>query len=166
MLASEVIKNVSNSIDLLAAKLHRCSFESCMHVCQSCPLTGKSLHVSHSLSVCSSTVSCLHYVLSPLRLKGKPTDIPDGGKKELPLQPEETSNTHPSDKHTDTHISTKPAVDIPDSSSTPPTHHCDMKTSRLPTLLEEETSDVKTPGPVVREEADGKDDTTEVNPEY
>ncbi|XP_053187033.1 EH domain-binding protein 1-like protein 1 [Scomber japonicus] len=96
-------------------------------------------------------------------LKGKPTDIPDGGKKEPPSQPEETSNTHPSDKHTDTHISTKPAVDIPDSSTTPPTHHCDVKTSRLPTLQEEETSDVKTPGPgpVVREEADGKDDTTE-----
>ncbi|XP_062289099.1 EH domain-binding protein 1-like protein 1 isoform X5 [Scomber scombrus] len=96
-------------------------------------------------------------------LKRKPKDIPDGGKKEPPSQPEETSNTHPSDKHTDSHISTKPAVDIPDSSTTPPPHHCDMKTSRLPTLPEEETSDVKTPDPVpvVREEADGKDDTSE-----
>ncbi|CAK6957219.1 EH domain-binding protein 1-like protein 1 isoform X2 [Scomber scombrus] len=96
-------------------------------------------------------------------LKRKPKDIPDGGKKEPPSQTEETSNTHPSDKHTDTHISTKPAVDIPDSSTTPPPHHCDMKTSRLPTLPEEETSDVKTPDPVpvVREEADGKDDTSE-----
>lgn len=39
-----------------------------------------------------------------------------------------------------------------------------MKTSRLPTLPEEETSDLKSPDPVpmVREEADGKDDAAEV----
>ncbi|XP_067464531.1 EH domain-binding protein 1-like protein 1 isoform X6 [Thunnus thynnus] len=93
-------------------------------------------------------------------LKGKPTDLPDGGKKKPSSPHGETSSTHASD--TDTHISTKPAVDVPDSSITPP-HHCDMKTSRLPTLPEEETSDVKTPDavPMVREEADGKDDATE-----
>lgn len=40
-----------------------------------------------------------------------------------------------------------------------------MQTSRLPTLPEEETSDLKAPDPVpmVREEADGKDDAAEVN---
>ncbi|XP_044226209.1 calponin homology domain-containing protein DDB_G0272472 isoform X2 [Thunnus albacares] len=93
-------------------------------------------------------------------LKGKSTDLPDGGKKKPPSPHGETSSTHASD--TDTHISTKPAVDVPDSSIAPP-HHCDMKTSRLPTLPEEETSDVKTPDavPMVREEADGKDDATE-----
>ena len=114
--------------------------------------------------VCSSPVSSRLYFLSPLRLKGKPTDLPDGGKKKPPSPPGETSSTHASDKHTDTDISTKPAVDVPDSSITPP-HHCDIKTSRLPTLAEEETSDVKTPDAVamVREEADGKDDAAEVN---
>lgn len=42
--------------------------------------------------------------------------------------------------------------------------HCEVKTFRLPTLPEEETFDLKTtdPVPVVREEADGKDDTAEV----
>ncbi|XP_034462128.1 EH domain-binding protein 1-like isoform X9 [Hippoglossus hippoglossus] len=54
-----------------------------------------------------------------------------------------------------------------DTSSTdkhiPPPHYCEMKTSWLPTLLEEETADIKTPDPVsiVREEADGKDDSAE-----
>ncbi|XP_073334980.1 EH domain-binding protein 1-like protein 1 [Pagrus major] len=69
----------------------------------------------------------------------KPADIPDGGKKK----------PHTSDKHTDTHIS--------------PPHHCEMKSSRLPTLPEEETSDLKPshPVPKVREEADGKDDAAE-----
>ncbi|XP_036974582.1 EH domain-binding protein 1-like protein 1 isoform X2 [Acanthopagrus latus] len=54
-----------------------------------------------------------------------------------------------SDKHSDAYI-------------TPP-HHCEMNTSRLPTLPEEETSDLKHPRPVptVREEADGKDDAAE-----
>lgn len=102
--------------------------------------------------------------MSSLRLKGKPTDLPDGGKKKPPSQPGETYSTHASDKHTDTHISTKPAVEVLDNSVAPP-HHSEMKTSRLPTLPEEETSDVKTPDPVpmVREEADGKDNTAEVN---
>ncbi|XP_047199344.1 EH domain-binding protein 1 isoform X5 [Hippoglossus stenolepis] len=56
---------------------------------------------------------------------------------------------------------------IRDTSSTdkhiPPPHYCEMKTSWLPTLLEEETADIKTPDPVsiVREEADGKDDSAE-----
>ncbi|XP_030602253.1 EH domain-binding protein 1 isoform X1 [Archocentrus centrarchus] len=50
----------------------------------------------------------------------------------------------------------------PENSSSIP-HHCEIKSSRLPTLPEEETSDLRTPGPVtvVREEADGKDDTAE-----
>ncbi|XP_056254254.1 titin isoform X3 [Seriola aureovittata] len=66
-------------------------------------------------------------------LKHPPADLPDGPEK----------------KHTDIHI-------------TPP-HHCELKTSWLPTLPEEETSDVTAPDPVptVREEADGKDDTAE-----
>ncbi|XP_041656770.1 EH domain-binding protein 1-like protein 1 isoform X6 [Cheilinus undulatus] len=42
-------------------------------------------------------------------------------------------------------------------------HLEDMKATRLPTLVEEETPDVKSPDPVptVREEADGKDDVAE-----
>lgn len=82
------------------------------------------------------------YVSSPCRLKGHPADIPDGGKWKPASQPEDTSSTH----------------------ITPP-HHCEMKTSRLPTLPEEESSDLKAPDPVplVREEADGKDDAAEVN---
>uniref|UniRef100_A0A3Q1EGK8 EH domain-binding protein 1-like protein 1 n=1 Tax=Acanthochromis polyacanthus TaxID=80966 RepID=A0A3Q1EGK8_9TELE len=66
-------------------------------------------------------------------LKHRPADVPDGGQK----------------KPTDTHITSL--------------HHCEIKTSRLPTLPEEEISNLKTPEPVpvVREEADGKDDTTE-----
>lgn len=44
----------------------------------------------------------------------------------------------------------------------------DMKSSRLPTLQEEETTDVKSSDlfPLVREEADGKDDAAEVNKHY
>ncbi len=78
------------------------------------------------------------YVLFSLRRKGQQADVPDGRVKKSPLQTE------------DTHI-------------TPP-HHCEMKASRLPTLPEEETSDLKSPDPVsmVREDADGKDDAAEV----
>ncbi|XP_037604136.1 EH domain-binding protein 1-like protein 1 isoform X14 [Sebastes umbrosus] len=77
-------------------------------------------------------------------VKGQLADLPDGGEKKPPSQFGDTSSTH-----TDTHI-------------TPP-HHCEMTTSRLPTLPEEETSDLKSPhpAPMVREEADGKDDAAE-----
>ncbi|KAK1883243.1 EH domain-binding protein 1, partial [Dissostichus eleginoides] len=66
--------------------------------------------------------------------KGQQADLPDGGKKK-------TSS------HLDTHIA--------------PAH--EMTSSRLPTLAEEETSDIKPPqpSPLVREEADGKDDAAE-----
>ncbi|XP_034062319.1 nascent polypeptide-associated complex subunit alpha, muscle-specific form-like isoform X9 [Gymnodraco acuticeps] len=66
--------------------------------------------------------------------KGQQADLPDGGKKK-------TSS------HLDTHIA--------------PAH--EMTSSRLPTLAEEETSDIKPPqpSPLVREEADGKDDVAE-----
>ncbi|KAJ4930184.1 hypothetical protein JOQ06_019190 [Pogonophryne albipinna] len=66
--------------------------------------------------------------------KGQQADLPDGGKKK-------TSS------HLDTHIA--------------PAH--EMTSSRLPTLAEEETSDMKPPqpSPLVREEADGKDDVAE-----
>ncbi|XP_035761176.1 EH domain-binding protein 1-like protein 1 isoform X9 [Neolamprologus brichardi] len=55
----------------------------------------------------------------------------------------------------------KPPFQLEDSPST--VHHCEITSSRLPTLPEEETSDPRTPDPVtvVREEADGKDDTAE-----
>ncbi|XP_042078218.1 microtubule-associated protein futsch isoform X3 [Haplochromis burtoni] len=55
----------------------------------------------------------------------------------------------------------KPPFQLEDSPST--VHHCEITSSRLPTLQEEETSDPRTPDPVtvVREEADGKDDTAE-----
>ncbi|XP_050934516.1 titin homolog isoform X5 [Lates calcarifer] len=78
-------------------------------------------------------------------LKHKPADVPDGGGKKPPSQLGDTSSTRTSDIHI-----------------TPP-HHCEMMTSRLPTLPEEETADIKTPEPgqTVREEADGKDDTAE-----
>lgn len=57
----------------------------------------------------------------------------------------------------------KPPFQLDDSPST--VHHCEITSSRLPTLPEEETSDPRTLDPVtvVREEADGKDDTAEVN---
>ncbi|CAI5643126.1 unnamed protein product [Oreochromis niloticus] len=55
----------------------------------------------------------------------------------------------------------KPPFPLEDSPST--AHHCEITSSRLPTLPEEETSDPRIPDPVtvVREEADGKDDTAE-----
>ncbi|XP_040906821.1 EH domain-binding protein 1-like protein 1 isoform X6 [Toxotes jaculatrix] len=82
-------------------------------------------------------------------LKHPPGDLPDGGEKKAPSQLGDTSSRHTGDRHTDIHIT--------------PTHHCEMNTSRLPTLLEEETTDINTPDPLptVREEADGKDDTAE-----
>lgn len=57
----------------------------------------------------------------------------------------------------------KPPFPLEDSPST--AHHCEITSSRLPTLPEEETSDPRIPDPVtvVREEADGKDDTAEVS---
>ncbi|XP_033954410.1 EH domain-binding protein 1 isoform X5 [Pseudochaenichthys georgianus] len=69
-----------------------------------------------------------------IRRKGQQADLPDGGKKK-------TSS------HLDTHIA--------------PAH--EMTSSRLPMLAEEETSDIKPPqpSPLVREEADGKDDVAE-----
>ncbi|XP_031713052.1 EH domain-binding protein 1-like protein 1 isoform X8 [Anarrhichthys ocellatus] len=79
-------------------------------------------------------------------LKGQCADLPDGGEKKSPSQLGDTSSRHTSDKRTDTNI-------------TPP-HYCEMTTSRLPTLPEEETSDLK-PAPMVREEADEKDDAAE-----
>ncbi|XP_031713050.1 EH domain-binding protein 1-like protein 1 isoform X6 [Anarrhichthys ocellatus] len=81
-----------------------------------------------------------------IRLKGQCADLPDGGEKKSPSQLGDTSSRHTSDKRTDTNI-------------TPP-HYCEMTTSRLPTLPEEETSDLK-PAPMVREEADEKDDAAE-----
>ncbi|XP_037604129.1 EH domain-binding protein 1-like protein 1 isoform X8 [Sebastes umbrosus] len=84
------------------------------------------------------------YMEGEAGVKGQLADLPDGGEKKPPSQFGDTSSTH-----TDTHI-------------TPP-HHCEMTTSRLPTLPEEETSDLKSPhpAPMVREEADGKDDAAE-----
>ncbi|XP_040006419.1 EH domain-binding protein 1-like protein 1 isoform X2 [Xiphias gladius] len=81
--------------------------------------------------------------------KHQPANLPDGGQKKPPLQLEGTSSTNTSNKHIDIHF-TSP-------------HPCEMKTSWLPTLPEEETTDIKTPDPVptFREEADGKDDTAE-----
>ncbi|XP_028276497.1 EH domain-binding protein 1 isoform X3 [Parambassis ranga] len=69
--------------------------------------------------------------------KCQTADLPDGGV------------SSPDDTHTDIHISSP--------------QHCEVKTFRLPTLPEEETFDLKTPDPVpvVREEADGKDNTAE-----
>ncbi|XP_035864613.1 EH domain-binding protein 1-like protein 1 isoform X10 [Sander lucioperca] len=82
-------------------------------------------------------------------LKGHATDLPDGGENKPASQLGDTSSTHTSEKSTDTHI-------------TPP-HHCEITTSRLPTLPEEETTDLKPPhtAPMVREEADGKDNAAE-----
>ncbi|XP_070839763.1 EH domain-binding protein 1-like protein 1 isoform X6 [Chaetodon trifascialis] len=73
-------------------------------------------------------------------LKGQLADVPNSGKPKLQSKPESTSSTH-----------------------TTPLHHCEMKTFRLPTLPEEETSDLKSldPVPVLREEADGKDEAAE-----
>ncbi|KAM4545232.1 uncharacterized protein PAE49_017889 isoform 14-T14 [Odontesthes bonariensis] len=71
-------------------------------------------------------------------VKHQPTDLPDGAQKKLSAQPKDTD-------------------------STTSLHHCEIKTSRLPTLQEEETPGLKTPDPVqlVRDRADGKDDTAE-----
>ncbi|XP_035522465.1 EH domain-binding protein 1-like protein 1 isoform X4 [Morone saxatilis] len=84
------------------------------------------------------------YMEGEAGLKGKLVDVPHGAEKKPQSQPKDTSSTNTSDKQT-LH------------------HHCEMNTSRLPTLAEEETSDLKTPDPVpmVREEADGKDDAAE-----
>ncbi|XP_068572265.1 uncharacterized protein ehbp1l1b isoform X2 [Cebidichthys violaceus] len=79
-------------------------------------------------------------------LKGQCADLPDGGEKKPPSQLGDTSSRHTSDQRTDAHV-TSP-------------HHCEMTTSWLPTLPEEETFDLK-PSPMVREEADGKDDAAE-----
>ncbi|XP_032389979.1 EH domain-binding protein 1-like protein 1 isoform X5 [Etheostoma spectabile] len=82
-------------------------------------------------------------------LKGHAADLPDGGEKKPASQFGDTDSTHTSEKSTDTHIS--------------PPHHCEITTSRLPTLPEEETTDLKPPhtAPMVREEADGKDNAAE-----
>lgn len=107
-----------------------------------------TLHVSHSplqiaawtIVIVPPTKVCLpahlnYLFLFHLRRKGHQADLPDGGKKK-------TSS------HLDTHIA--------------PAH--EMTSSRLPMLAEEETSDIKPPqpSPLVREEADGKDDVAEV----
>lgn len=132
-----------------------CCCLSCQHsACLSLTSTNRCL----TISIVSLNKVCLPshhfsivYVLSPLRLKGHATDLPDGGENKPASQLGDTSSTHTSEKSTDTHI-------------TPP-HHCEITTSRLPTLPEEETTDLKPPhtAPMVREEADGKDNAAEVN---
>ncbi|XP_041864105.1 EH domain-binding protein 1 isoform X4 [Melanotaenia boesemani] len=74
-------------------------------------------------------------------VKHQPTDLLDGVKKKQLSQAKDTTSTDSIDS----------------------AHHCEIKTSRLPTLPEEEIPDSKTPDPVpvVREEADGKDDSAE-----
>ncbi|XP_041864106.1 EH domain-binding protein 1-like protein 1 isoform X5 [Melanotaenia boesemani] len=76
-----------------------------------------------------------------IRVKHQPTDLLDGVKKKQLSQAKDTTSTDSIDS----------------------AHHCEIKTSRLPTLPEEEIPDSKTPDPVpvVREEADGKDDSAE-----
>lgn len=163
------VKKWPNSIDLcwvgrccmcfLSCPLtsSQCCDLSCQQACMShLQLTGDDADarlVDELLSSAKQSLSFsfIVYVLSPLRLKGRLSDIPDGAKQKPQLQAENTSSTHASNKQTDTHF-------------TPP-NHCEMKASRLPTLPEEETSDLKSPDPVpvVREEADGKDDSVEVN---
>ncbi|XP_034405422.1 EH domain-binding protein 1-like protein 1 isoform X8 [Cyclopterus lumpus] len=84
------------------------------------------------------------YMEGEAGLKGQCADLPDGGEKKTPSQLGDAASRHASDERSDAHI-------------TPP-HQ--ITTSRLPTLPEEETSDPKSlrPAPMVREEADGKDD--------
>ncbi|XP_068600702.1 centrosome-associated protein CEP250-like isoform X2 [Brachionichthys hirsutus] len=80
--------------------------------------------------------------------------------QEMPL----TRAEEPNQKGVKDVLKARPAG-VPDSPrKEPPLHHCETKTSSwLPTLPEEEPSDLKSPGPVqmVREEADGKDDAAE-----
>ncbi|XP_030010713.1 EH domain-binding protein 1 isoform X8 [Sphaeramia orbicularis] len=94
-------------------------------------------------------------------LIGKSADLVDGGEKTLPSHPVKAVSKHTNETHTsDTHTSRKPAET---DSSVTPSQPYEMNTSRLPTLPEEETPDLKTGDAVaiVREETDGKDDTTE-----
>ncbi|XP_030010707.1 EH domain-binding protein 1 isoform X2 [Sphaeramia orbicularis] len=96
-----------------------------------------------------------------IRLIGKSADLVDGGEKTLPSHPVKAVSKHTNETHTsDTHTSRKPAET---DSSVTPSQPYEMNTSRLPTLPEEETPDLKTGDAVaiVREETDGKDDTTE-----
>lgn len=78
-----------------------------------------------------------------LRVKHQASDLPDGREENQPSHPKESLSRH-------TTVRPQP---------------CEAKTAWLPTLVEEESPEVKADNPVVviREEADGKDDTTEVN---
>lgn len=78
-------------------------------------------------------------------------NVSDNQKNTPSSQAKDATSTQHSAKHTNTYI-TSP-------------HQIDMRTSQLPTLLEEESSDLKSPdpAPMVREEADGKDEAAEVN---
>lgn len=138
-------------ICLVLAQRHRCVFSWCIrsYPCtstQCCRLMWSShgycthLRTAGDDAGSPPTRSFLMIIISSCRVKGHPADVSNGVGKEPALQPEPTS----------THI--------------PPPHYCEMKTSRLPTLPEEESPELKTPDPVpvVGEEAERKDDAAEV----
>ncbi|KAF7662535.1 hypothetical protein LDENG_00233640 [Lucifuga dentata] len=118
----------------------------------------------------------------------QPKSLSDGGEKKSPVHPgdlpllarhskTDTSITHTSDTHSRPSAENQEQTPLIkhesngrperhallDNYSTPPQHN-EMKTSTIPTLREHVTSDLKTPDPVtlVREEADGRDDTPEL----
>ncbi|XP_037834921.1 EH domain-binding protein 1-like protein 1 isoform X17 [Kryptolebias marmoratus] len=73
------------------------------------------------------------------RVKRQASDLPDGREKNQASHPNETL----------------------DKTTVVQAHHWENKTSWLPTLVEEESPEVNEPVLVIREEANGKDDTTE-----
>ncbi|XP_037834912.1 EH domain-binding protein 1-like protein 1 isoform X7 [Kryptolebias marmoratus] len=79
------------------------------------------------------------YMEGEAGVKRQASDLPDGREKNQASHPNETL----------------------DKTTVVQAHHWENKTSWLPTLVEEESPEVNEPVLVIREEANGKDDTTE-----
>uniref|UniRef100_A0A096LZR8 EH domain binding protein 1 like 1 n=1 Tax=Poecilia formosa TaxID=48698 RepID=A0A096LZR8_POEFO len=95
-----------------------------------------------ALEISVPSVHHLPSVLLPSRSKHKTTDVSDGGPVKQSSHSKDTSNTH-------TVISSL---------------QCEINNSRLPTLQEEETPELRTTDPFaeVTEEVNGKDDTEDL----
>lgn len=99
------------------------------------------------------------------RPKDRLSDLSDG-VEQTPASHHEKSLSKPhSQIQNGTHVSSKPVVA---DSSVSHSHPYEISASRLPTLIEEETPEIKPtqttdPRAMVREEGDGKDHPTEVN---
>lgn len=123
----------------LVQLFHYCTTACLLLVSLVSPYSGWILLFCWGVQLSVPSIHHLSSALLPSRSKHKTTDVPDGGPVKQSFHSKDTSSTH-------TIVSSL---------------QCEIKNSRLPTLPEEETPELRTTDPfeVVTEEVNGKDDT-------